>query len=68
MKNKLMSAYVAAAVVTFSHAWNRDYSNTLTAQRGTADHASAALLSAPVCAALWPLYWSTVAWRKGDKP
>ena len=57
MKNKiLITLYIIGAVVTFGHAWNRDYSKTLDGQ-------DSAVMVAPVASALWPLYWSTVAWK-----
>lgn len=56
MKTKLKVIYVLVAILTFGHAWHRDYSATL-------DQSGTAYLAAPVFAALWPLYWSTVAWQ-----
>lgn len=53
----LFAIYVLVAVVTFGHAWHRDYSQTTDGQVG------GAMMAAPVCAALWPLYWSEVFWK-----
>ncbi len=61
MKKILITVYVVMVVVTFGHAWNRDYDEH-------PDRHMAASTVAPVSAALWPLYWSTVAWdHKGKK-
>lgn len=56
MKKLLLALYIAGAIATFGHAWNRDYSNTLDGQ-------ATALVAAPVCASLWPLYWSAWFWK-----
>ena len=58
-RSKIIAAYVAVAIITFGHAWNRDYSDN----PDTAQKQSAALLAAPVVSALWPLYWSAFAWK-----
>jgi hypothetical protein len=57
MKNKILTLYIIIAVITFGHAWNR-ISPTLppTAKDGVCFFSIAS-------SALWPLYWSTVAWK-----
>lgn len=55
-RNYLITLYIIGAVITFGHAWNRDYSKT-------ADKEATAFIVAPLASALWPLYWSTVLWR-----
>ena len=49
--------YAICAVITFGHAWHRDYS---------AMTPGGQVVASTACAACWPLYWSTVFWS-GNK-
>lgn len=57
MKKAFIALYLAGAIVTFGHAWNRDFSIYNYELEAKLDCAVAA-------AAAWPLYWSTVVWEK----
>ena len=52
--------YAIGAIITFGHAWNRDYSDTF-------DKQATAIMAAPACAAVWPLYWSAFFWKGEPK-
>ena len=56
MKNKILIIYIIISVVTFGHAWKRI---SPTFPKEMKDGAFVFSLGS---AALWPLYWSTVAW------
>lgn len=51
----LLAVYIAGVVITFGHAWHRDYSDV---------EKSMVPMIALTSSALWPLYWSEVFWRK----
>lgn len=57
LKTIALVVYVLIGVITFGRAWNGIAADLdLTPD--------AAVVFAPVCAALWPLYWSQVLWSK----
>ncbi len=59
MKKILCALYAAGAVVTFGHAWH----HVSQLEDNKQLEVGATMIAAPVCAALWPLYWSEVFWR-----
>lgn len=57
----LMAAlYLVAAVATYGHFVSRSDS----CGPDKTDRATCAMLSGPMIAAVWPLYWSVKAWER----
>lgn len=58
IKEWIVILYTTGAIVTFGHAWHRDYGDF---------KSEFAVVAAPFCAAAWPLYWSEVFWKGQTK-